>query len=127
MAQDRRQADSRDQWVEGDMDEEWREMDEKKRIQRSHRKTLREMKQDILIEDFEFMSKLQGKPVEYMEDDKPVEANAEEIALKALHVDDDPTLNPWTFRVFILGRLASGLSSLLIPSNHVSSNTKFLT
>lgn len=31
-------------------------------------------------------------------------ANTEEIALKALHVDDDPTLNPWTFRVFFLGR-----------------------
>lgn len=34
---------------------------------------------------------------------KPVVANMEEIALKALHVDDDPTLNPWTFRVFFLG------------------------
>lgn len=29
--------------------------------------------------------------------------NMEEIALKALHVDDDPTLNPWTFRVFFIG------------------------
>lgn len=27
----------------------------------------------------------------------------EQIALKALHVDDDPTLNPWTFRVFFIG------------------------
>lgn len=34
-------------------------------------------------------------------------ANTEEIALKALHVDDDPTLNPWTFRVFFLGRCAT--------------------
>jgi hypothetical protein len=33
-----------------------------------------------------------------------VVANMEEIALKALHVDDDPTLNPWTFRMFFLGR-----------------------
>lgn len=33
----------------------------------------------------------------------PVVANMEEIALKALHTDDDPSLNPWTFRVFILG------------------------
>lgn len=32
-----------------------------------------------------------------------VVANTEEIALKALHVDDDPSLNPWTLRVFILG------------------------
>jgi hypothetical protein len=30
-------------------------------------------------------------------------ANMEEIALKALHIDDDPTLNPWTFRMFLLG------------------------
>lgn len=102
MAQDRRQSDTRDQSV--DLDEEWRdqEMDEKKRIQMNYRttKTLREMKQDILITDVEYM------------DTKPVVANAEEIALKALHVDDDPTLNPWTFRVFILGVLASGPSSL---------------
>lgn len=34
---------------------------------------------------------------------EPVVANMEEMALKALHVDDDPTLNPWTFRVFFLG------------------------
>lgn len=33
-----------------------------------------------------------------------VNANMETVALKALHVDDDPTLNPWTFRVFFLGR-----------------------
>jgi hypothetical protein len=33
----------------------------------------------------------------------PVVANMEEIALKALHIDDDPTLNPWTFRMFFLG------------------------
>jgi len=35
----------------------------------------------------------------------PVVANMEEIALKALHVDDDPTLNPWTFRMFLIGIL----------------------
>ena len=34
---------------------------------------------------------------------EPVVANMETIALKALHVDDDPTLNPWTFRMFALG------------------------
>ena len=32
-----------------------------------------------------------------------VVANMEEIALKALHIDDDPTLNPWTFRMFLIG------------------------
>ena len=34
---------------------------------------------------------------------EPLVANMEEMALKALHVDDDPTLNAWTFRVFFLG------------------------
>jgi hypothetical protein len=34
---------------------------------------------------------------------EPVVANMEDIALKALHIDDDPTLNPWTVRMFILG------------------------
>lgn len=34
---------------------------------------------------------------------EPLVANMEEMALKALHVDDDPSLNPWTFRVFFLG------------------------
>ena len=29
--------------------------------------------------------------------------NMEEIALYALHVEDDPSLNPWTFRVAFLG------------------------
>jgi hypothetical protein len=29
--------------------------------------------------------------------------NREEIALHALHVDDDPSLNPWTFRTAFLG------------------------
>lgn len=35
---------------------------------------------------------------------EPLVANMEEMALKALHIDDDPMLNPWTFRVFFLGR-----------------------
>jgi hypothetical protein len=33
----------------------------------------------------------------------PVVASTEEIALQALHIDDDPTLNPWTFRMYFLG------------------------
>lgn len=32
-----------------------------------------------------------------------INASMETVALKALHVDDDATLNPWTFRVFFLG------------------------
>ncbi|KAK9388446.1 OPT superfamily oligopeptide transporter [Lipomyces mesembrius] len=29
--------------------------------------------------------------------------NAQEVVTHVLHVDDDPTLNPWTFRAFFLG------------------------
>lgn len=28
---------------------------------------------------------------------------AEEIVTHVIHVDDDPTLNPWTFRMFFIG------------------------
>lgn len=31
-----------------------------------------------------------------------VEARMEDIAVKALSTDDDPTLNPWTFRAFFM-------------------------
>lgn len=29
-----------------------------------------------------------------------------ELAITALHVDDDPSLSPWTFRTFFLGKYA---------------------
>jgi hypothetical protein len=35
---------------------------------------------------------------------KPFVATLENIAVTALHVDDDPTLNPWTFRMWFLGQ-----------------------
>ena len=38
--------------------------------------------------------------------------NMEEIALYALHVDDDPSLNPWTMRTWFLGRF------LPLPCNY---------
>ena len=44
-----------------------------------------------------------GEDVEGHVKEKVV-ANMEDIALKALHIDDDPTLNPWTLRMFVLGR-----------------------
>ncbi len=44
-----------------------------------------------------------GEDVEGHGKEKVV-ANMEDIALKALHIDDDPTLNPWTLRMFVLGR-----------------------
>lgn len=36
-------------------------------------------------------------------DGNVVVSTAEEIVTKVIHVDDDPTLNPWTFRMFFLG------------------------
>ena len=30
-------------------------------------------------------------------------ASAEELVTNILHVDDDPNLNPWTFRMWFLG------------------------
>ncbi|KAB5572484.1 OPT oligopeptide transporter protein-domain-containing protein [Coniochaeta sp. 2T2.1] len=44
---------------------------------------------------------------------QPVVANMEDIALKALHTDDDPTLSPWTFRMFFLGFGLSAFGSAL--------------
>jgi hypothetical protein len=35
--------------------------------------------------------------------DAIVVTNAEELVTTVLHVEDDPTLNPWTFRAFFLG------------------------
>lgn len=39
--------------------------------------------------------------------------NMEEIALYALHVEDDPSLDPWTFRTWALGIGLSGFSATL--------------
>ena len=47
---------------------------------------------------------ISDKSQDFEKADKPVVANMEAIALEALHVDDDPTLNPWTFRMFFLGK-----------------------
>ena len=41
------------------------------------------------------------------DDDNVVVSTAEEIVTKIIHVDDDPTLNPWTFRMFFLGMLGA--------------------
>jgi hypothetical protein len=42
--------------------------------------------------------------------------NMEEIALYALHVDDDPSLNPWTFRTWLY------VSSSFVPRFVLSGN-----
>lgn len=55
-------------------------------------------------EDVEFGTGKKGAP------------DMEKIALQALHVDDDPTLNPWTFRVFFIG---GSLISHQTPGNTI--------
>ena len=44
--------------------------------------------------DAEALSKGNAAPLE----------TAEEIVTHVIHVDDDPTLNPWTFRMFFIGK-----------------------
>lgn len=48
-----------------------------------------------------------------------VNASMETVALKALHVDDDATLNPWTFRVFFLGWSIFGLLKSTYNANYL--------
>lgn len=47
-------------------------------------------------------------PSESLEDDDspqaPLVATMKDIATRALHLDDDPTLNPWTFRMWFIGK-----------------------
>jgi hypothetical protein len=31
---------------------------------------------------------------------------AEDIVTQVIHTDDDPTINPWTFRMFFIGKLS---------------------
>ena len=37
--------------------------------------------------------------------------NAEQLVTSVLSVDDDPTLNPWTFRMWFLGKLNARISA----------------
>jgi hypothetical protein len=58
-----------------------------------------------------------GDDVEAVEVGKGLSASdkvhrMEEIALYALHVDDDPTLNPWTFRTWFLGKVSKGFRAI---------------
>jgi len=64
----------------------------------------------------ESLVRYETNDVEFLRVEKPVVANMEEIALKALHVDDDPSLNPWTFRMFFLGTFS--FLSLIFTALH---------
>lgn len=37
---------------------------------------------------------------------------AEDLVTQVLHVEDDPTLNPWTFRMFFLGKEIQSICEL---------------
>ncbi|OAA65854.1 Oligopeptide transporter OPT superfamily [Niveomyces insectorum RCEF 264] len=63
---------------------------------------------------------------------EPESADNDHIALKALHVDDDPTQSPWTFRMFFLGLGLSAFGSalatiFLFKPQSVSVSVIFLT
>ena len=46
-------------------------------------------------------------------DDAPV-ATAEDLVTQVIHVEDDPSLNPWTFRMFFLGMTDWTESSVML-------------
>ena len=70
-------------------------------------KTMSEEKDRMSITSTDSLVRYETTDVE-LAGRQPVVANMEEIALKALHVDDDPLLNPWSFRMFFLGRYLCG-------------------
>lgn len=47
---------------------------------------------------------------------------AEEIVTHVIHVDDDPTLNPWTFRMFFIGEHMKNIESRLGITQGISVN-----
>jgi hypothetical protein len=49
---------------------------------------------------------------------------AEEIITHVIHVDDDPTLSPWTFRMFFIGEYMENTDSTLNISQGISVNPK---
>ncbi|KAJ5186100.1 Oligopeptide transporter OPT superfamily [Penicillium cf. griseofulvum] len=56
-----------------------------------------------LYDDAEALSKGNAAPLQ----------TAEEIVTHVIHVDDDPTLNPWTFRMFFIGLGLSAFGAVL--------------
>ena len=50
--------------------------------------------------------------------------NMEEIALYALHVDDDPSLNPWTFRTWLYVSPSSDIHCILLKNHYFRAELK---
>lgn len=48
------------------------------------------------------------------DDEGRIVVETSELAVTVLHVDDDPTLSPWTFRTFFLGMLALSIHLVAI-------------
>ncbi|KAI4736201.1 OPT superfamily oligopeptide transporter [Aureobasidium sp. EXF-12298] len=55
----------------------------------------------------------EGTAGDYVAEEHKVVETAEDIVLQVLSVEDDPTLNPWTFRMFFLGLGLSIFASVL--------------
>lgn len=60
--------------------------------------------------DMNKVASIQEVPLPYYDDAEALSkenaaplATAEEIVTHVIHVDDDATLNPWTFRMFFIG------------------------
>lgn len=71
---------------------------------------LRELEKDYVLQSSQTTETMSEKREPSLQFDdaesfgaESINASMETVALKALHVDDDTTLNPWTFRVFFLG------------------------
>lgn len=64
--------------------------------------------------DMNKVASIQEVPLPYYDDAEALSkgnaaplTTAEEIVTNVIHVDDDPTLSPWTFRMFFIGELFS--------------------
>ncbi|CAI7582511.1 unnamed protein product [Penicillium discolor] len=70
--------------------------------------------------DMNKVASIQEVPLQYYDDTEALSkenaaplTTAEEIVTHVIHVDDDPTLNPWTFRMFFIGLGLSAFGAVL--------------
>ena len=63
--------------------------------------------------DPELVAPTTGDEKSFDHSDEDVLSNERDIATHVISVDDDPTLNPWTFRSFFLGLGLSAFGGVL--------------
>lgn len=76
--------------------------------------------------DMNKVASIQEVPLQYYDDAEALSkenaaplTTAEEIVTHVINVDDDPTLNPWTFRMFFIGELLSLWCPFLVIIEHI--------